>query len=66
MSRHYCYILLDNIHTFTIPAFPCPQTAKAQYSALFTTGKVNVIRDGGGLGESFIGATHTDVSSKRR
>lgn len=50
-------------HTFNISAFELPVAIKAQYLALFKIGNVKVILFGGGLGESEMGATHTDVSS---
>ena len=42
--------------TFTISAFPSPQAAKTAHLQLFTTGIVIVTLDGGGFGESVIGA----------
>ena len=47
-------------------ALAAPVRAKMHCSALLTTGKVRVMRVGGGLGELVIGATHTDVSSSSR
>jgi len=51
--------------TLTISAFPAPAMAKTHSSALLSTGKVKVILAGGGLGELVIGATQTEVSSRR-
>lgn len=38
-------------------AFPAPQEANTAHAALLMTGNVKVTRDGGGFGESVIGAT---------
>ena len=38
-------------------ALPAPQEANTAHAVLLMTGKVKVTRDGGGLGESVIGAT---------
>ena len=42
--------------TFITSAFPAPQEANTAHLQLLTTGRVIVTRDGGGLGESDIGA----------
>lgn len=60
-------ILLKVIQiTLIISAFPWPATANIQFSALLIIGNVSVILLGGGLGESVMGAIHTDVSSNNR
>lgn len=45
-------------------ALPEPEIGKIQALALLITGKVRVIRQGGGFGESETGATHNFVSFK--
>ena len=51
--------------TCTISAFPSPHEAKTAHAQLFMIGYVMVTRDGGGLGESLIGAIIFSVSCKR-
>ena len=43
-------------------AFPAPADAYMALLAAFITGNVRVTRQGGGLGESEMGATATEVS----
>ena len=52
--------------TFTIVCLLSPEIAKMQTLALFITGNVKVILEGGGLGESLIGQTQRLVSSNKR
>ncbi|KAF4528061.1 hypothetical protein B566_EDAN012022 [Ephemera danica] len=47
-------------------ALAAPTRANRHIAALLTTGKVSVMRVGGGFGELVIGATQTDVSSSSR
>lgn len=54
----------ETIVTFTISALPDPVIVNMHFFALFITGRVRVIRDGGGLGESLIGQTHKLASFK--
>jgi hypothetical protein len=48
----------------TIPTFPSPMAVKHFVLAAFTTGKENVMRSGGGFGESIIGNIHSSVTAK--
>lgn len=43
-------------------ALPAPQDANTAHDALLMTGNVKVMRPGGGLGESAIGATSCSSS----
>lgn len=54
------------VNTLTIVFLLSPEIAKMQTLALFITGNVNVILDGGGLGESLMAQTQRLVSSNRR
>lgn len=52
--------------TFKMAALPSPVATKTTVRAAFRTGRVSVIRSGGGFGESLIGATILSFSCQEK